>query len=239
MNRNILSPIDLGQENGDRRRKALEQLARAGDHYYHGDQPSIGKLICEIADRVVLVTSVETRPELDPYHSDTGQSTYTELIINPGARRVCIAQGMDTGATDADVWHNRVLSYTLDFRPDETETETFLISPDGQELLARICDGHEADWDGNNHVGSLNLDAHKAVDALIDALADLNCREWALWSVEDWLQDPADINLTADWSDADIERVAAELETEALADGYVLHGDMVEYITQARDEARH
>jgi len=232
MNNTIL--IDLGKNDHERRRTALQQLAIVNNHY-HNDAPSIGKFVCELADSVVIVTGVETKPELDPYHADTGQATYTELIINPGERRCCICQGMDQGATDADVWHRRVLSYMLEFRPEESATKIFLISPDGQALLARICNGHSTDWDGNNNVGSLNLDAHRAVDALIDALGDLPSREWALYDVRDWLLDGSDIGMSADWTNADIERVAQELDSDALATGYVLYGDIVEYLTELRD----
>jgi hypothetical protein len=230
--------VDLGKgPKGRRRLTALNQLALAGDHMFD-NKPSYGRLICALADHTILVTVVETRPEIDPYHADTGQFCQTELHIHPAERRCGISQVYDQGATDAAVWHNRVLAYTLDFRPDQDAAESYLISPPAQALLARICDGHDVDWDGNNHKGTLNLDAHAAIDQLIDGLDNLPRNIWQLYPVADYLADAHIPRLTAASTDADLEQIAQALDDDAQETHHIIDGDILEYLTDQRTELR-
>jgi hypothetical protein len=62
----------------------------------------------------------------------------------------------------ADEWHRRTLAWPVSPRIDGHALTDFLKSEEIMELLQCVHDGHELAWDGHNHVGTLDAEAHEA-----------------------------------------------------------------------------
>lgn len=187
-------------------------------------------------EQPVEIVGVETRPELDPYHRDTGGETGTQLWIDPEKRRCGVCQVYDSGGTPVDEWHNRILTGGFEFRPNEDALEEYLRSAPGQALLARACDGHAVEWDGRNLVGSLTEDADQAYQQLFVDAEDLPECAWALWQVGDWIPDPGDVGVDADTTDEDIARISAELTQRSIDEHVIIDDDIADYLAEYRDE---
>ena len=183
----------------------------------------------------VTITSVNTTPELDPYHRDTGRATTTTLRLDPEYRRASVYQEYDDNATPSDEWHRRVLTMPIEPNPDEEATREYLTSAAGQALLTRVCDGHSIDWDGHNMVGRLTPAAEEAWQELEDALTSLPESEWSLWDVGDYL---AMVDVDADATDEELATLAAEIEADLPTEHVVLDGDVLPYLQRRRDTAR-
>lgn len=183
----------------------------------------------------VAITSVNTKPEIDPYHRDTGRATTTTLRLDPEYRRASVYQEYDDNATPSDEWHRRVLTMPIEPNPDEDATREYLTSAAGQALLTRVCDGHSIDWDGHNMVGRLTPAAEEAWQELEDALTTLPESEWSLWDVADWLED---VDVDANATDEELAALAASIESDLPAEHVVLTGDVLPKLQQKRDYAR-
>lgn len=183
----------------------------------------------------VTITSVNTKPELDPYHSDTGGATTTTLRVDPEYRKASVYQEYDDNATPSDEWHRRVLTMPIEPNPDEEATREYLASEAGQALLAAVCDGHSIDWDGNNMAGNLTPAAEEAWQELEQALTNLPESEWSLWDTSDYLMM---VDVDADATDEELATLAAEIEAELPAEHVVLTADVLAKLRQMRDAAR-
>jgi hypothetical protein len=135
-------------------------------------------------------------------------------------------------------YHKLELSYGLDIYPDETEAREYLEGCEAQELLDRICEGHDTRWDGHNMVGTLNDDAQAAVEELLAALNDLPESDWEMWGVDDWLQNDNFGWLTAATTDDELAAKAKEIEAIAESDHINLNGSVLDYLTDKRNELR-
>jgi hypothetical protein len=183
------------------------------------------------------ILKVDTKPQLDPYHRDTNGETKTVLKINPCDNTAWIDQEYDDNAVSMDEWNFLIISQSLSSRPDENEAKTYLKFDDGQYLLNRIINGWSSNWNGNNIVGHITDDAELALNELINDLENLDSTEWALWTIDEWLNQ-CDNLVNCDTTDEQIIEIANELEKEADSVSVVLSGDMTDYLTEKRNQLR-
>jgi hypothetical protein len=183
----------------------------------------------------IKITAVETMPQLDPYHRDTGQETWTALFVDPTDGEAYIRQEYDDNATPEDVWNGRRLREKLHTRPDESAARAYLTGADGQALLERVVAGHEIEFDGSNMAGSLNEDAQAALGELVSDLENLPACEWSMWQVDDYLNDAIRGSVQPMTSDDELKRQADEIEAEANTEQVIIIGNVLEYITEYRD----
>lgn len=167
------------------------------------------------------IGAVETKPELDAYH--TGAETSTVLWIVPETRKAGVTQRQDVGAMDMAEWLGLDLAYELEPRPDEAALTAYLHG-EGLALLDAVCDGHETYWDGQNIQGRLTEAGQTALDQLMAGIEALPVSDWELWDAGDWLEQ---IEIEPD---ADIDALVAEWEQAALEDHVVLSGDLEEVL---------
>ena len=101
---------------------------------------------------------------------------------------VCADYSVEIGnGRPADEWNGVTLTWNITpFLSGNkiiellTEDETIV------ELLGRVYDGHDREWDGSNWVGTLTNDAQDAHDRLVRIFDEID-GDVEVWSVEDWL----------------------------------------------------
>ena len=200
----------------------------------------------EMARIRIAVDELHCRPEVDVYRQDTGGQTYAQFWINPAARTCGIAQesGAPGNATDADEWHDRILTHAVADEslypsqyPVEADARKYLRSREGQASLRRVCDGHEIEWDGNNHVGRLSEDAAAAWDALCAAVDGL-AREASYVDAGDWVVDASVSGVTVDMTDTAIDAMAGRDAKMLWAEERVVVGGLADRYREIRDELR-
>lgn len=186
----------------------------------------------------VTIKTIESRVELDPYRMDTIGASRTELYIDPTKREASILQWWPgANSTPMNEWHRIVLAYPLEITPDEYNVRVYLEGDEAQALLIAICEGHDTEWDGNNLVGTMTMEALRAVEELVGELNDLPESDWSLLSVREWF-DGATEGLSAAATDDDIEALAKMFELTAEGDHIVLVGSVIDYLTECRYEMR-
>lgn len=189
-------------------------------------------------ENAVRILRVNTIPELDPYHADTGGQTYTAIKVNPALRWVVVEQEPEDGATPFEEWHMHILTYAPEMRPDEDALVAFLESEDGQRLLDIVCNEHDIIWNGNNMVGELTDEGEDAFNELCDRIDDLPESDWVLWDVEDWLNDSCVEEWMSDRAksredeitEGDINEVVERIEAEAEEQHVSLYGDVRRWV---------
>lgn len=200
----------------------------------------------------VTIKSIDTIAEEDVYRRGGEYMTYTQLWINPD-KRTC-GVGQESGApgkgTPAEEWHNLVLTYDIgggkEFMsesqpaPDGDALEEFLESEEGQDLLDRICDGHDTRWDENNMVGVLDEDAQEAETELLRLITELPDNDIVTWTVSDWLGNctPSDLGLRKLMSYRQIKKIAKDTEKFAGSENVYLSGDVYDYLVERQRELR-
>ena len=181
----------------------------------------------------VDVLTINTMPEIDPYHSDTGKVAAISFWLDPQKRWCRIDSDYDTGGMAMSVYLNRQYNIRLNQSPDQDKAREYLESESGQRWLRDICDGHSVEWDGHNMVGYLTQEAETALDILIEDLNGLPESEWELWDVDDWLNQ-SDIEITADTTDEEIAALAKQIEADAKAVKGVLP-NVTRFLRQERE----
>lgn len=170
----------------------------------------------------ITVKTIVTKPEADPYHRDTRGISHTVLWLDPRDRTCGVSQEYRTNSTSSDVWHNRVLEFSVSDYPTEDVMREWI--EERMADLVAICDGHEVEWDGSNQVGRLTEDARAIRKSLEFELDNGSLREYyEYWSVEDWT-DSMTGDIAADTTDEDLRRMAQEAIT-ALDSNQVLDED--------------
>jgi hypothetical protein len=184
----------------------------------------------------VKILSVDTMPEIDPYHRDTQGLTLTEITIDPEDMDCHISQEYDNNSTSIDKWNGMIIGRKLNGTLDGDDCKDFLESEDGQVLLTRICDGWSADYNGNNYVGGLDDDAQNALDELVEDLESFYSNK-ETWTCDDYFQnlDDAELGISALATDDEIKVLAENLEKDS--DAYLID-DVESYLVERRDEAK-
>lgn len=178
------------------------------------------------------IGKIDTTPDVDPYHANTGGQTKTALFIDPARRIVGLYQAEDSGAYSSDVWHSLVLEETLTGYPEASAARELLT--DNPDVIA-IISGHAAEWDGSNMVGRLTDEACEAWTRLVKDLNELS--EYTpnpvqLWQVDDWFSgvSDADLGLHAGMTDAEITALAEKLENDARDNNAIIAGGTEKYL---------
>lgn len=186
----------------------------------------------------VKIATVDTKPKCAAHQNIPGRSTRTVLFIDPVARRALVRQEGKTDSMLMSTYHNRTHEFAIDRWPDEEEIKEYLEDGLGQDLLQKICDGYDEEWDGNNMIGTLSQEAHMALYELYDYLNECEDK-YTFWEAARWL-DPVIHELDALTTTAELKRKAEEWSDEAsMADPIVIvDQDIYEYIKDHRDQLR-
>jgi hypothetical protein len=168
---------------------------------------------------------------VDPYRSNPPQEARVQLRINPARRTAALETHSPGQAIPIDQYHCRVLVAQVAAGPvDGPALVAWLREEAAQQLLVRICDGHEIEWDGSNMVGTLTADATEALTALEKELEDAPALEGeaaGLWDADDWI-DAGDVidefSITADTTDARLSEIAYVIEKQAAEENVVVPG---------------
>lgn len=198
----------------------------------------------------VKIEGIDVVPGTDPYRRDSGGLMGIELWINPEERRAGVGQYFPGQAVDADKWHNRIITARLG-GDDQLDTEgpntlpeadalrAYLESATGQELLSTVCDKHDIDWNGHNMVGHLPDVGQQALDDLVNAIFQLPAIEWQVWAdIGDYYFYARREVISAETTDEEIVSLAEQWDAEAFDEHVIVDGDLVEYLTELRDELR-
>lgn len=120
----------------------------------------------------------------------------------------------------ASVWHSRTLTWSLPAAIKGEALQALLTSDTVLQLLQRVHDGHDVEWDGHNWTGTLDEDAQEADDELEQILeCDENSSDnWSVWSADEWLFEPSlsevwPVGKSIEEAAEDIIRDAAENNT--------------------------
>lgn len=143
------------------------------------------------------------------------------LYIMPEDERVEACYNPEIGnAVPMYVWHRRHITLPLPNTLKGDAIADWLESEPVQALLTRICDGHDVEWDGNNHVGTLTDDAEAALEALQRDIEEgwVDDDHAQVWSAEAWLESAivwAEDNTSASIVEYAITRETTDDELEA------------------------
>lgn len=136
--------------------------------------------------------------------------------------------GVIGNAVPMAVGHLRTLRFDVSPRVGGDNLADLLESDAVVTLLERIHAGHTVEWNGNNHVGTLDDDAQAAAEALTEALAGLE--DVDVGDACEWL---ASGFLLSDLVESgSVEGHAAELMGQAAADGIVIYGSMEDAVEE-------
>lgn len=191
-----------------------------------------------------LTTPDELFRHYDGQHQP--QPCHLNIDLNDGEIFCDYDPNIGSGVS-ADIWHRRILAVDI---PCLTADAANKLMAEILPLAQRVLDGSSIDWNGNNHVGTLDADAGKAWMDIVEA-----CEEdqfdssdtIGYWAVSDWFtgadETRAALNITANTIDEKLaELAAAEVElakTETECGYGVLDlTDTLAYLTQLRNDLR-
>jgi hypothetical protein len=179
------------------------------------------------------ILTIDTTPEIDPYHRDTHQLTTTRITINPQDRKVWITQECDDNAMSMAEWHGVEIGGDIHgyYYLHDYAARAYLESPEGQSLLDTICEGHSVEWDGSNYVGALSDAARAAFDELITDLVDLCDWDLHIMTAAEYWYDYCRSELTADMTDDEIHALVEQSRDP----DYLVLGNEEMYIRRNRD----
>lgn len=189
--------------------------------------------------------------ELYDFDSYTGRATGAWLWLDCASRKLsCRCASRDRTGMPAGVWHGLTLRWQL---PALTADAANALMSDLADAAGRVCDGFERAWDGHNFVGRYDEDARAAQDEIERAIE--RREPWSphevieMWDAADWLgalgslaQQGAELGITADTTDDELDAVAARVEGEAAEDGHRVRDveehlrDIVRQLRDERDE---
>ncbi len=127
----------------------------------------------------------------------------------------------EINGTPMSVWHGRTLTWRV---PSNVRGDALLaFVKEHRRLFERVYLGHEVDWDGNNHVGTLDDDAQEASEEIEQAAEALHDETMDVCSMEEWMRAGGNNKLADMWAaEQSIEAAAQEAEEsarDALSDG--------------------
>jgi hypothetical protein len=128
-------------------------------------------------------------------------------------------------AVPMDVWHGMVRRYSIPILRSTTANE---LMRDLVPVAARVVDGTSIDWDGSNHVASLNEDAQQA-EAEINEMLDLYRLDGEpdlhFADASDWLFDERDALVARLKAGEPVSVLEAELDDDGSDETRpILHG---------------
>lgn len=111
------------------------------------------------------------------YHVYPGQSRpqTAHVQLDGGGRVTADWNGEIGNAVPMDVWNGRTLRWAVSPYLSGPALAEALASPEVAALLEAVAAGHDEEWNGSNHVGTLTPEAREASERLgelLDRLAD-------------------------------------------------------------------
>ena len=181
----------------------------------------------------ITIEPVEGEDDLYDFDPYRGSSTGAWLWLDCASRTLsCRCASRDRTGMPAGVWHGLALRWQL---PALTADAANALMEDVADAAARVCEGFERAWDGHNFVGRYNDDARDAQDEISRAIE--RREPWDPrdvidpWDAADWLRalgglarQGAELGITADTTDDELDAIAARVEEEAAADGQRVRG---------------
>ncbi|GLY08210.1 hypothetical protein [Actinoplanes sp. NBRC 101535] len=141
-------------------------------------------------------------------------------------------------AVPESVFCDRVRRYDM---PALTAAAANRLLDEAAPLAERILRGSTIAWDGHNHVGRLDDDADAAEDELTALIAGYDDDAYVITELEaaDYFAN-ADLDVTADLSDAELAQLVTDLEKEARTSmqGPVVPTGFDDCLEQLREAAR-
>lgn len=145
-------------------------------------------------------------------------------------------------AMTMSAWCRRTIVFEI---PCLTTVVANRLLDDAGPLAQRMIDNSEIEWDGNNRVGKLGIDAQAAQEELADLIATYQDADTlSTGNVLDWFCDgPEDAlrweELGFDSTDDDLYVAGERIASEALEQNTVIDpDDIVKYLRLAREDAR-
>jgi len=200
-----------------------------------------------IEARAVTVEECASRDliEQDPFRQ--GQVKPVQVWLDPGARTCRLETYSPGQGVPESEWHGRVLALPVQTdggaAVDAPALVEWLRGEDGQDLLARICAGHEERWDGSNHVGHLDEDALEAqyeLESKLDSAPGLDGVMAGVISPDDWASRGVleSMGLMASSTDDECAAIASKIEAESEADLVEWASPMSEWVEGVRDDLK-
>lgn len=159
------------------------------------------------------------------YTESNGQvwKAYLEMTL----QGVCsVSQSFPSSGTSVDVWHGLTRTWELPVRIKGHVLEDLLTDGDFIELLQRVHNGHDSNWNGSNHVGTLDEEADEASDEIAELIDKLDRHEgnlWNVWDAWDWISQSSLENV---WEAGQTlaEAVEALIDSASDQDAYIKGG---------------
>ncbi len=188
----------------------------------------------------VSIGQLKVLPYIDP-NGNGDTLCGLRLWIDPSAYTCEVRDYLPERSVPAPEYHNHIL--TVDLVPelvlDTADLREWLTDGPGQQLLARICNGHDIIWDGRNQVGQLDADAEAALEELTKELHEWPLGGWEIIKdVAEYLYEWAKSAITADMTEADLARLATEAERLAAQEKCHIAGDVQKYLERVLAEKR-
>lgn len=162
----------------------------------------------------------------DPTTNPTRPMTHF-LTLDTRDGVVDIVEAYSTDGYPLAARAGHVRRYAIPHTTDAAALTTAVKDGEFTRLLERVRSGAELVWDGNNYVTRVTDHVTTAEMKIREKIRehDMDTEFGGLWDAWDWVQgiDPADLGITADSTDEQLEAVAQELEAEAQAHGAVLY----------------
>lgn len=182
----------------------------------------------------LTIGTIDTKPERDPYTNIDGVVSRTYLKLAPLDMEVWVTQEYNDHSTPALEWHGIILTWHVPGHPTEAAMRGWI--EDNMQNLLTICAGFESEWNGSNNVGRMTVKALAAYEAIETELDNDGgpTSYYETWTVESWMESSMS-DITADMTDEQLQAFAdacSPTETD------IVLGDILEYITQHRDNLR-
>ncbi len=170
---------------------------------------------------------INTIPEIDAYHQDTGAATLTRLAIDCRDRRIRVRQVDNDGSVLMAEHDGHIIAAYSKGHPKDSYVEEWI--REHTEEIIRILDHYE---DGRRaSFPGLDEDAIYNLIRSFEFLCEQN-DYYSLVSAVDYLQFEGDCGVRADMTDQELADLAIGIELDA-DDGSILYG-VQEYLEEKR-----
>ncbi len=179
------------------------------------------------------------------YYRYTQQSEPQRVVVSLDAEHRELSASTTTeigNGVPMRVYHGHVRRWTIPaLNADAANALLAEIAP----IAARVCDGYETRWNGNNHVAKYDEDAEKACEEIRD-LCDEADPEDAIrvWDAGDWYaglgnhdRQRKSLGITAATTNAELAALEKSEQEQAESDDVDLIENLDRHLEMLRDEA--
>ena len=176
-----------------------------------------------------------TAPLYEKYDGQSQPQPAKLRMDEDGNVDVYVSGIIGSGAPEAE-WNNRVLTWRLSPELSRGQVEALLSDQEVIELLERIHESHEVEWDGSNYRGRYDTELYDELQRLLNDRYNC-CPEAQVLDAYEWLFGQGQ-PLEWAWSpDMPLDQAVEELEQDAEDNGVTLVGDIrQELINKLLDE---